>query len=412
MRKIIALILAVAMICGVTVFAHPFKDVSGHWAEAEIETAFMGGSVNGDPDGRFRPDDKISRAEFLKMLTAAICEKGGIEIPDELADGTHWASKYYNFAANAIYMPLSESDKVGEIVPGAMSVADYDLPIDRWEMAFLVSEAMSNVCGIAGQDQGLTYTDKAETEKNYPEVIAAAIENAFFLKIMTGDENGKIEPGNGGTRAEAVVVVNRAAKLMQEVIDYTKQMYEEYEKQMQSNVKTYEEIPDGHPVVTIHMEDGQKILIELYPEYAPQTVANFVALVKEGFYDGLTFHRIVDGFMAQGGDPKGDGSGGSENTIVGEFASNGFDKNTLSHTRGVISMARSEHPNSASSQFFICYENASFLDGNYAAFGKVITGMNVVDSFLEKGFDFNQSGELASPTEPIVMKKVTVNLGK
>ncbi len=411
MKKILALILAVAMICGVTAFAHPFLDVSGHWAETEIEKAYVGGSVNGDPDGKFRPDDKISRAEFLKMMTAAICEKAGVVIPEEFEDNTHWAAKYYNFATTTIYKPLDESAKVEKIVPGAMSISDFDLPIGRWEMAFLVSEGIRNVCGIIGRDQGRTYADKAEIEKNYPADISSAIDNTFLLNIMTGDENGKIQPANGGTRAEAVVVVNRVAGLMQEVIDYIKQMQEESESQMDSSLKTYEEIPTGHPVVTIHMEDGQKILIELYPEYAPQTVANFVALVKDGFYDGLTFHRVVEGFMAQGGDPKGNGSGGSDHTILGEFASNGVE-NTLSHTRGVISMARSDEPNSASSQFFICYDDVSFLDGNYAAFGKVIMGMNVLDSFLENEMDYNGSGELASPVNPIVMKKVTVNLGK
>ncbi len=412
MKKITALLLAVTMICGITAFAHPFSDVSGHWAETEIETAYEGGSVNGDPDGRFRPDDKISRGEFVKMLTAAICKKVEVTIPDEFDDGTHWAAKHYNFATTTMFLPLDESSKVGETVPGEMSAADFDMPISRWEMAYIVSESIGNVCGIVGQDSGNTYNDKDEIEKTYPTAISSAVENSFFLNIMTGDENGNIEAGNGGTRAEAVVIVNRVTRLLQEVIDYTNQMYEEYEKQMNSKVKTYEEIPTGHPVVTIHMEDGQKILIELYPEYAPQTVANFVTLVKEGFYDGLTFHRVVEGFMAQGGDPKGDGTGGSENTILGEFASNGVETNTLSHTRGVISMARADNPNSASSQFFICYDDASFLDGNYAAFGKVIMGMNVLDSFLEKERDYNQSGELASPVEPIVMKKVTVNLGK
>ena len=412
MKNIIALILAVAMLCSITAFAHPFKDVEGHWAETEIEEAYTGGSINGDPDGNFRPDDKISRGEFVKMLTAAICEKFDVVIPDEFDDGTHWAAKHYNFATTTMFLPLDESSKVGETVPGAMSAADFDLPISRWEMAYIVSESIGNTCGVAGQDRGFTYNDKYEIEKNYPQTISAAIENSFLLNIITGDENGNIEPGNGGTRAEAVVVVNRVSRLVQEVLDYANKMYEEYEQQMNSKIKTYEEVPTGHPVVTIEMEDGKKIELELYPEYAPQTVANFVTLVKEGFYDGLTFHRVVAGFMAQGGDPDGNGSGGSANTIIGEFSSNGFDKNTLSHKRGVISMARADHPNSASCQFFICYDDVAFLDGNYAAFGKVISGMEVVDSFLEKEMDYNQSGELATPVDPIVMKKVTVKEGK
>ncbi len=160
--------------------------------------------------------------------------------------------------------------------------------------------------------------------------------------------------------------------------------------------------------VLVEMENGEEFVIELYPEYAPQTVQNFVDLVTDGFYDGVGFHRVVDGFMAQGGDPEGTGMGGSGVNIPGEFAANGFTQNTLSHTRGVISMARSQNPDSASSQFFICYDDASFLDGQYAAFGKVIEGMETVDGFLDVKRSFNSMGEEASPVEPIVMERVTI----
>lgn len=153
-----------------------------------------------------------------------------------------------------------------------------------------------------------------------------------------------------------------------------------------------------HKKVQVVMEDGKQFLIELMPEFAPKTVANFEKLVQEGFYNGLTFHRVIDGFMAQGGDPMGTGMGGSDETIPGEFLANGFADNKLSHQRGVISMARSSNPNSASSQFFICYDDASFLDGQYAAFGKVIEGMEVVDGFL----NIKRVGpEGGTPTEPI-----------
>lgn len=128
-------------------------------------------------------------------------------------------------------------------------------------------------------------------------------------------------------------------------------------------------------MVLIEMEDGATMKVELYPEYAPKTVANFEKLVKEGFYDGLTFHRVISGFMIQGGDPQGTGMGGSDETIPGEFSANGFKKNKLKHTRGVISMARSSMPNSASSQFFIMHQDTPSLDGSYAAFGKVIEGI-------------------------------------
>mgnify|MGYP003296393972 CR=1 FL=1 len=160
--------------------------------------------------------------------------------------------------------------------------------------------------------------------------------------------------------------------------------------------------------VKVEMENGEKFTIELYPEYAPKTVENFLKLVNKGFYNGLTFHRIVDNFMAQGGDPEGTGVGGSDETIPGEFSSNGFTQNTLSHTRGVLSMARSMSPNSASSQFFICYsDDCTFLDGNYAAFGKVIEGMETVDAFCDVPRTFNSMGEKAAPMIAVRIKTMT-----
>ncbi len=173
-------------------------------------------------------------------------------------------------------------------------------------------------------------------------------------------------------------------------------------------VYTEEDIPKEKTLAQFTMENGESFTVELYPEYAPQTVANFVKLVKEGFYDGLTFHRVVEGFMAQGGAPQGTGMGGSAQTIKGEFASNGFTQNTLSHQRGVISMARSSAPDSASSQFFICYDDASFLDGNYAAFGKVVEGMTTIDNFLKVERGLNELGEEAVPKTPIVIKKAVI----
>lgn len=131
-------------------------------------------------------------------------------------------------------------------------------------------------------------------------------------------------------------------------------------------------------MIQIEMENGKKIKLELYPEAAPVTVANFLKLVGEGFYDGLIFHRVISGFMIQGGDPLGTGTGGGKENIKGEFAVNGHN-NPISHKRGVISMARAQNPNSASSQFFIMHNDGEFLDGQYAAFGKVVDGIEVVD---------------------------------
>ena len=155
-------------------------------------------------------------------------------------------------------------------------------------------------------------------------------------------------------------------------------------------------------MIKIEMEIGGIIEIELYEDKAPITVANFKELVKEGFYDGLIFHRVIEGFMIQGGDPTGTGMGGSGKPIKGEFASNGF-PNDISHERGVVSMARSPRPNSASSQFFIMHRDGKFLDGDYAAFGKVVSGMEVVDEIASVKTD---NGD--RPIIDMRMKSVTL----
>ena len=154
--------------------------------------------------------------------------------------------------------------------------------------------------------------------------------------------------------------------------------------------------------VEINVKDYGTIYLTLDGEQAPITVKNFVKLAKEGFYDGLTFHRVIDGFMIQGGDPDGDGTGGSSETIKGEFSSNGVD-NTIKHERGVISMARSQAPDSASSQFFIVHKTSSHLDGNYAAFGKVTKGMEVVDKIVEKvAKKGDGNGMLPKKNQPVI----------
>ena len=162
----------------------------------------------------------------------------------------------------------------------------------------------------------------------------------------------------------------------------------------------YSDVP--HPEVTITMKTGDVIRLELYPDVAPNTVANFVYLAQQGFYDGIIFHRVVPGFMIQGGDPEGTGMGGSKNKIKGEFAMNGV-QNPLSHTRGVISMARSQMPDSASSQFFICHADCAWLDGQYAAFGKVTSGIEVVDAIAGVSTDASDR-----PLYDQVIKSITV----
>ena len=157
-----------------------------------------------------------------------------------------------------------------------------------------------------------------------------------------------------------------------------------------------------NPIVTITMENGDVMKAELYPEIAPNTVNNFISLVRKGLYDGTGFHRVIKGFMLQGGDPEGTGMGGPGYSIRGEFTSNGF-QNDLKHTAGVLSMARTMMPDSAGSQFFIMHKDAPHLDGEYAAFGKITEGMDVVNRIAEVQTDWSDK-----PMEPQVMKSVTV----
>ena len=158
----------------------------------------------------------------------------------------------------------------------------------------------------------------------------------------------------------------------------------------------------SNPIVTFEMADGKVMKAELYPEIAPNTVNNFISLINKGFYNGLCFHRVISGFMIQGGDPKGNGTGGPGYTIRGEFTMNRF-KNDLKHDRGVLSMARTMAPNSAGSQFFIMHENSPHLDGSYAAFGKLTEGYDVLDAIAAVRVDYNDK-----PRTPQIMKKVTV----
>lgn len=158
-----------------------------------------------------------------------------------------------------------------------------------------------------------------------------------------------------------------------------------------------------NPIVTFNMKGGDVFYVELYPDIAPNTVNNFISLVNKGFYNGLCFHRVIEGFMIQGGDPKGNGTGGPGYSIRGEFTKNGF-KNNLKHKRGVISMARSMMPNSAGSQFFIMHADAPHLDGQYAAFGQVIDGMDVIDKIAAVNVDYNDK-----PLRDQIIESVTVD---
>lgn len=192
---------------------------------------------------------------------------------------------------------------------------------------------------------------------------------------------------------------------------YTSEVYT-YDTPVETEAVTFEEyVPDEYksngtgtfPKVKITVKNYGEINLILNDEEAPITVKNFVKLVKEGFYDGLTFHRIIQGFMIQGGDPQGTGMGGSDEEIKGEFTENGV-ANKISHVRGTISMARSNDPNSASSQFFICDEDSPFLDGSYAAFGVVTSGMDVVDAIAKDAKPTDSNGTIPANEQPVIEK--------
>jgi len=174
-------------------------------------------------------------------------------------------------------------------------------------------------------------------------------------------------------------------------------------KEIYLSKETEKKGTDKNPMATIEMEDGKVIKLELYPEIAPNTVRNFISLANSKFYDGLIFHRVISDFMIQGGDPEGTGMGGPDYSIYGEFTNNGFE-NTLLHTKGVISMARSRDNNSAGSQFFIMREDSPHLDGDYAAFGKVIEGMDVVDSIAQVETDSK-----GKPKKDVKIKSISVD---
>ena len=174
----------------------------------------------------------------------------------------------------------------------------------------------------------------------------------------------------------------------------SKEIVEEQKEQKEQKEPIY---------ANIEIENYGTITIFLDAESAPVTVDNFVSLAESGFYDGLTFHRIIEGFMMQGGDPNGDGTGGSETTITGEFSSNGWYANTLSHTRGTVSMARSKAKNSASSQFFIVHQDSTYLDGDYAAFGYVTSGMDIVDQICADAEPIDGNGLIAADAQPVIV---------
>lgn len=315
---------------------------------------------------------------------------------------------------------ITEDDFISKVqkIDEELSTAEYaDAATNFYQAQYAALEK------AFGKDDAEWLMDK--TRKTGDKKVCAYKENdeivvyyAFYIvkpsyidKAMWEDEirnmlgNKAYEKYEDGLRNAEEYAIVKSDKAEKGLSDLRKKIADDIKNRLEPDTDA------THSFVKFTMENGGSFTVELYPEYAPITVENFLDLVESGFYDGLTFHRVVEGFVAQGGDPSGDGTGGSDHNIYGEFSENGFVQNTLSHDRGVISMARSSYdPNSASSQFFICYNgnNKAALDGKYAAFGKVVEGMEVVDGFLEIEMLPSPAGENSVPSEPIVIAKAEV----
>ena len=238
---------------------------------------------------------------------------------------------------------------------------------------------------------------KGETEKTDETTVdsnAITIPAATENKTEAQTQNAVTEPEKENNKDKAEEVTGIQNFIVPEGYEYEEVIIDENAERQK---------------VKFTMENGGEFIIELYPEYAPKTCENFVKLVEEGYYDGLTFHRVIPGFMAQGGDPTLSGRKDTAEEIYGEFYINGHIKNTISHQRGVISMARTNDFNSASSQFFICYDDCGYsLDGAYAAFGLVTEGMDVVDGFLDIERKLGYDGDISEPVTPIVIATAEV----
>lgn len=259
-------------------------------------------------------------------------------------------------------------------------------------LASVLAAGMMTGCG-SGSSKGSSTAAEEKTDKDAGADTEEAAEDVF----TDGEENAE---GSGETpKGEAEEEDTEVQDIFEE--EESSETAAEEPSETETAVLDTETELTGKHHAEITIKDYGEIDVELDADAAPITVTNFVKLVQEGFYDGLTFHRIMDGFMMQGGDPLGNGTGGSEETIKGEFSQNGVD-NDLSHTRGAISMARSSAPDSASSQFFIVQSDSTFLDGQYAVFGYVTEGMEIVDEICKVAQPIDDNGTIPSEEQPVI----------
>ena len=258
--------------------------------------------------------------------------------------------------------------------------------------AAFASAALLTGCGKS-DDSKSADTDKAATEEETEDAGFSDGSDSEDAKTVQDGQTGQAAAEEEDTSEEEIVEV--------EDVDAEETSAEETSEDAQEVTLDVSEPLTGKHHVEIEVKDYGTIDVELDADTAPITVTNFIKLAQEDFYDGLTFHRIMDGFMIQGGDPNGDGTGGSDETITGEFESNGVE-NDISHVRGVISMARSSDPDSASSQFFIVQTDSTFLDGDYAAFGEVTEGMDIVDAICKDANPTDDNGTIPAEEQPVI----------
>lgn len=378
-KGILCAVTAVMMLSQ-TVFAAAFTDVSSsHWANSAIENMSANGIISGYEDGTFKPDSYVTRAEWAKLLAAAYnMPADNDEVLFNDMEGS-WANVY----ANA----------VNDYFEGENGSFNPNEPARRADVA--VSMAKAEGLGVSASGASGGFSDASQIAQEDAGYISSAVENG----LIQGFDDGTFRPDDTLTRAEAATLLYRA-------IGNTSGNTNENAGGNNGVDYTSNKIS-----AVIELSNGEKINLELYPDLAPQTVANFVALAKSGKYDGTIFHRVIKDFMIQGGGYDLGFNAVDADNIVGEFSANGYE-NGLSHTRGVISMARAQDYNSASSQFFIMHKDTPSLDGQYAAFGRVIddSSMAVVDSVASVSTGvISQIGFSDVPVNPVVIKTITVS---
>lgn len=376
--------LAAAELFGSDIKNFRIAKINSKSAELPEQTAFSGDAENGVKlfDALLSECDKYNRFVFLLKNAGGL---SFVHIGQVIAQREVVARYFYENAVTEL------ANKEADISAVRSMYEQYtervSVPTELYESC---TSAIKSRARFELPDKKIIIAVTSVICALFLSVMAFVILKASFDKAAEKDKTSSGDYTNTTNTASGDTSNNQAA-----VDKYTGYVPPEIDKE-----KTY--------TAEIKIKDYGTVKAELYPKDAPMTVANFVDLANKGFYNGLTFHRIIDGFMMQGGDPKGNGTGGSDNEIFGEFASNGF-VNNIKHEKGVLSMARSSNPNGASSQFFIMHDKAEHLDGDYAAFGKVIEGIEIVDKVCKEAKPTDSNGTIPAAAQPII-ESITVTV--